>query len=321
MKTSFFNRKNLPLVLEPEDDGEQESAARQSLSNLCLERRDTLHESLRQFGALLFRGYGISDAGSFEQVVRWFSGKDLLDYVGGASPRIKLGGGVYTSTEYPSHYTLSLHNELSYTHSWPQHLYFCCVTASEQGGETPLGDSRELLRSIDGEVVGRFKSRKIRYVRNFHGGTGAGSSWRTAFETNDKSIIENYCREGGIEFHWREDGGLRTSQVCAATATHPETGEEVWFNQADGFHPSGMDAQAYRTLMLSMKEEELPLNAYFGDGSHIPASMLAHVREVMWREKVVFPWQPGDVLILDNMLTAHGRMPFCGPRKILLAMT
>ncbi|NJM52790.1 MAG: TauD/TfdA family dioxygenase [Blastocatellia bacterium] len=31
--------------------------------------------------------------------------------------------------------------------------------------------------------------------------------------------------------------------------------------------------------------------------------------------------EKGDILILDNILTAHGRMPFSGQRKIMLAMT
>jgi hypothetical protein len=28
----------------------------------------------------------------------------------------------------------------------------------------------------------------------------------------------------------------------------------------------------------------------------------------------------GDILMVDNMLVAHGREPFSGPRKILVAM-
>lgn len=320
MKTSFFNQKKLPLVIKPEDSNPT-SVSLESLISLCLNYRDFLHGKLLECGALLLRGYAVRTPADFAKFVRCFSGNDLLDYVGGASPRIKLGDGVYTSTEYPQHYMLSLHNELSYTYRWPEYLFFCCLIAPEQGGETPLGDSRALLKHIDREVVRQFRYKNIRYERNLHHGSGSGLCWQAAFETEDKSVVENYCREGGVSFKWKDDGGLWLSEIRPATATHPKTHEEVWFNQADGFHPSAMDQATYQALISSMKEDDLRLNAYFGDGTPLDPAVLDHIREVMRKEMVLFPWQAGDILVLDNMLTSHGRMPFSGPRKILLAMT
>jgi alpha-ketoglutarate-dependent taurine dioxygenase len=245
----------------------------------------------------------------------------LIDYVGGASPRIKLGEGVYTSTEYPGNYTLSLHNELSYTYRWPEHLFFYCVEASGRGGETSLGDSRAILKAMDAEVVREFKRRGVKYVRNLHGGAGTGYSWQEAFETGDRRVIEEHCRAGGVGFKWRDDGGLSLSEVRPATATHPLTGEEVWFNQADGFHPSGIDRETYESLISTMREEEFRLNSYYGDGAPLDLPALNHAREVMRAQTVLVPWRAGDILILDNLLTAHGRMPYTGSRRILLAMT
>jgi alpha-ketoglutarate-dependent taurine dioxygenase len=63
------------------------------------------------------------------------------------------------------------------------------------------------------------------------------------------------------------------------------------------------------------------LNVYFGDGSLIESEMLAHIRRVLQSETISHRWQVGDILILDNILSAHGRMPFTGARKIILAMT
>ncbi len=65
----------------------------------------------------------------------------------------------------------------------------------------------------------------------------------------------------------------------------------------------------------------LRLNARFGDETPLDVSMLDHIREIMRNEMTIFQWRTGDVLVLDNMLTAHGRMPFSGARKIILAMT
>jgi Taurine catabolism dioxygenase TauD, TfdA family len=308
------------MVIDCSDNSGKGSGL-ETLFDMFIRHREFLRRKLLECGALLLRGFPALDAHEFGQLVRRFSGKNLLDYVSGASPRIKLGGGVYTSTEYPQHCTLPLHNELSYTYRWPDHLFFYCMTASMEGGETPLGDSRAILKGIDKEVVGQFKSKQVMYVRNLHGGKGLGYSWQEAFETDDKSAVEDYCYAGGIRFKWEDDGVLWLSEVRPATAAHPTTSEEVWFNQADGFHPSGMDPQTYKALISTMGEEKFRLNAYFGDGTPINPSMLDHVREVMRKNMVLISWRAGDLLIVDNMLTCHGRMPFRGERKILLAMT
>ena len=320
MKTRYLNDRRLPLVVEP-DEGDPAGSRPEALFELCRTRGEFLRSRLLTHGALLLRGFGVTCAHEFARFVRLFSGKEPLDYLGGASPRNKLEGGVYTSTEYPSRLTLSSHNELSYTYRWPAHLFFCCVVAPARGGETPLADSRVILKSIDPEIVERFRRKRIMYVRNLSGVEGSGYSWQEAFETREREAVEEFCRAGGISFGWREDGGLRLSEVRPATAEHAQTGEEVWFNQAEGFHPSALDPETYRALISHGPEEEFRLNSYYGDGSPLEPAALAHVREVVRRESVLVPWRAGDVLVVDNLLACHGRMPFEGPRKILLAMT
>lgn len=320
MKTGFTNQKQLPLVVEPYD-ASVPGRNGESLDHLCHHQGHHLRDKLLEHGALLLRGFIVPAPNKFAQFVRQFSGHEPLDYVGGASPRIKLGGGVYTSTEYSPHVSLSLHNELSYTYTWPACLFFFCAVAPERGGETLLGDSRALLRKIDAGVVHEFKSRMIRYDRNLSGDSGSNFSWQAAFETNDKSSVERYCRAGGVGLRWTECGGLRLSEVRSATARHPLTGDEVWFNQADGFHPSALDPADYAAFISCTAEEDFRLNSYFGDGAPLDLRALEHIREVMREEMVLVKWQEGDILIVDNMLAAHGRMPFTGPRKILLAMS
>jgi alpha-ketoglutarate-dependent taurine dioxygenase len=322
MKTCFLNQQQLPLVVDIGRGGTPDSNRIQTFFDLCRGERDFLHLQLRKYGALLLRNGPMAlSASQFARFVREFSGKGLLDYTGGASPRVKLGDGVYTSTEYHRSVNLSLHNELSYTSRWPGHLFFYCVTPAERGGETPLADSRAVLRSIDRKTLREFKRKQIKYVRNLPGDAPTGYSWQEAFETEDRRAVEDYCRGHAIDFRWKEDGGLSLSEVRPATITHPLTSEEVWFNQADGFHPSALDEGTYSTLISTMEEEEFRLNACFGDGSPIELAALNHIREVMRAEAVSVSWHAGDILILDNILTAHGRTPFSGARRILLAMT
>ena len=252
-------------------------------------------------------------------------GEGLFDYAGGASPRRSLGGAestVYSSTEYPPEMTLALHNELSYTDAFPSRLYFCCLVAPQSGGETTLADSRRILAVIDPSVVESFKTRKVRYVRNLSPEKGSGYSWQEALETDSSDEAESGCQRIGADWEWLPGGILRMSQVRPATAIHPVTGEEVWFNQADGFHPSALDEATYRSMLDHCgSEDAFRLNVTYGDRTPIARDALEHVRSVLRAETVPHRWQQGDVVVLDNLLAAHGRMPFTGPRKIAVAMT
>ena len=118
----------------------------------------------------------------------------------------------------------------------------------------------------------------------------------------------------------KPDGGLRTTQLCQATAVHPRTGETVWFNQAHLFHVSNLQPEVRESLEELLGADEMPRTACFADGSAIPDAMLDEVRAVLAAQTVSFRWQAGDVLMLDNMLAAHARAPFKGPRKVVVAM-
>jgi hypothetical protein len=140
------------------------------------------------------------------------------------------------------------------------------------------------------------------------------------FETNDKATVERYCEDGKIEYEWTKRGGLRTSQIRPAAIKHPVTGTPVWFNQVDQWHPTNLE-DAVRTAMLAlMSEKDLPINAYYGDGSPLEPAVLDEIRWVFERASIKLPWQEGDVLLVDNTMVAHGRSPFTGPREVVLAM-
>jgi alpha-ketoglutarate-dependent taurine dioxygenase len=284
--------------------------------------RDEIEAQLMRHGALLFRGFGIETQEILTRVVRGIGGTPL-DYVDGNSPRKKLGSGVYTSTEYPAEFFISMHNELSYSSRWPSRLFFCCITAPSEGGETPLADSRRLLEHLPDDVREAFVTRKVKYIRNLHGGDGFGPSWQATFETESRAEVEEFCRATESDARWNDDGSLTVTQIRPATQVHPVTGEEVWFNQADQFHPSTHPKAIYESIveLYGGREELMPQTATFGDGTPIDVAMLDAVRRTARDEICLFQWQRGDLLMIDNMLVCHGRRPFSGPRKILVSMT
>ena len=279
--------------------------------------RELLEKSLLDHGAILFRGFRIGSIAEFKQVAAAMA-RELLDYTEGSTPRSEIGDKIYTSTEYPPDQLIPLHNEMSYSRAWPMKIWFVCLKPAGQGGETPIADSRKIFQSLDPAIMRRFKERGVMYVRNY--GSGLDLPWRQAFRTDDRAVVEAYCAGAGIDFQWRDGNVLRTRQVCQATAAHPVTAQEVWFNQAHLFHISNLEPAVAETLRGAFKEEDLPRNAYYGDGSPLEPAVLDEIREVYRRNSVMFPWQTDDILMLDNMLTAHGRMPFTGPRKIAVAM-
>jgi alpha-ketoglutarate-dependent taurine dioxygenase len=279
----------------------------------------SLEEELRTHGAILFRGFHAVSVDTFYQLARSLS-PTLVNYVEGSTPRTMKGQHIYTSTEYPPELSISMHNELSYAHHWPSKIFFYCDVAAQQGGETPLANSHQVLEQMPSEIVERFARKRVKYIRNLHGSQGAGLSWQSVFETEDRSVVEQYCREGHIEYRWKENGGLWTSQTRAAIIAHPQTGQPVWFNQVEQWHPLSLNDSVADALLSSVDESDLPLNALYGDDSPLESAALQAIRAAFERVTVSFPWQKGDILLVDNMLVAHGRAPFRGQRKILVAM-
>lgn len=74
------------------------------------------------------------------------------------------------------------------------------------------------------------------------------------------------------------------------------------------------------SLLAGLTEDDLPFNTYYGDGSPFEAATLDEIRAAYQQETVSFPWQAGDILMVDNMLAAHGREPYTGQRQVLVAM-
>jgi alpha-ketoglutarate-dependent taurine dioxygenase len=278
---------------------------------------DRLTGLLTERRALVFRGFDVTPEAIGPVLDRLVPNR--LPYVHGNSPRTRVQGNLYTSTEYPPQFTISMHNELNYARRWPARLAFYCEVAAESGGATPVVDGELWLRSLDADLRAAFAG-GIRYVQNLHDGYGFGKSWQDTFETDDRAAVERYLADAAAEWAWGPDG-IRVTQHRPATTRHPVTGAEVWFNQADQWHPAGLGDQTASELYDILEPDEFPQYVTFADGSPIPDAYVEQIQQQGLANAVDVDWRPGDVLLIDNVLVGHGRRPFEGKRRVLVAMS
>jgi alpha-ketoglutarate-dependent taurine dioxygenase len=308
--TEYLAGKPLPLVIRP-------SCGALNLAVWAAHNRGLIEDHLLKHPAILFRGFKTEDVNEFEWFISSVSA-ETLEYKERSSPRTVVSGKIYTSTEYSASQPIFPHNENSYQLSWPTKIFFFCLIPASEGGETPIVDSRRVFQRLSPELRERFIRKEVMYVRNF--GAEFGLRWSFAFQTTDKKMVEEHCRGNEISYEWHENDRLRTKAIRPVVVRHPRTGEWSWFNHATFFHYSTLDPQMRDALLSELGEKNLPNNTYYGDGSRIEPEVLEELRTAYREESIHFPWQAGDVLMLDNLLVAHGRMPYSGARKVVVGM-
>jgi hypothetical protein len=306
---SLTSGEPFPLIVKPVTD-------EVDLANWSRSNHEYIEANLLKYGAILFRGFRIDSEIEFERCAKAVCPELFSEY--GDLPRQKVGGNIYTSTPYPADQAILLHNESSQMHCWPLKIWFHCAVPAEKGGETPIIDCRKVYQRLDPRIRDQFERKGVRYIRNFV--QGMDVDWADFFGSSDKKEVEAYCKAAGLDFEWTEGNGLRTRKTTLGVAVHPKTGEKIFFNQIQAHHPSCMDPAVHRAMLALFKESDLPRNCRYGDGTPIEDSVMAEIADVYRELSVSFPWQKGDLMLLDNMLSAHGRKPYVGARKILVTM-
>ncbi len=310
VRTGFLpgNEERLPLVITPAVDNVD-------LAGWCASHAEDVERHLDRYGAIMFRGFPLADAPEFEAVASTIAGELFGEY--GDLPPEETGQRIYHSTPYPHDKMILFHNESSHFSSWPLRQFFFCVVPSQEGGETPLLDCREVCEVLDKEIVEAFERKGLMYVRNFS--ESVDVPWQDFFHTDEKAAVERTCANAGMTCEWTELG-LRVRQRAKGVRTQPRTGERIFFNQVQLHHVACLDEETRTALRQLFADEDLPRNVYYGDGTPIPDEVIDRIGEVYEQLCVETPWQKGDLIALDNMLVAHARRPFVGERKIIVAM-
>src|SRR2546427_100811 len=280
------------------------------------EHRDALRSAVAEHGSLLVRGLGLRDAAEIEAVFRRLAG--LMTEKEAFTPRRRYSDGVYSSSKWPPGQPMCMHHELSYRLEFPGLMLFACLVAPAGGGATPVADAPTVLRALPSELIKRFEGVGWLLVRNYNSDIGA--SVAEAFGTDDRLAVESYCRANAIDFEWQPDGALCTRQRRNAVVRHPLTGQRCWFNQIAFLNEWTIDPEVREYLVDIYGEDGLPFNTRFGNGDAIGADVVQLINEVYEANTVREPWQSGDLMLVDNVRTAHGRERYEGPREVLVAI-
>jgi alpha-ketoglutarate-dependent taurine dioxygenase len=280
------------------------------------ERRDALRAAVVERGSLMVRGLGLRNVAETEAVFRTLG--SLMTEKEAFAPRRQYSPGVYSSSKWPPNQPMCMHHELSYGLEFPGLMLFACLVPPTDGGATAVADSPTVLHALPTELVERFERVGWLLIRNYNDDIGA--SVADAFGTDDRRAVESYCRANAITFEWQSDGALRTWQRRSAVVRHPLTGYRCWFNQIAFLNEWTIDPEVREYLVDMYGEDGLPFTTRFGDGDAIGADVVQVINEVYEAHTARERWQTGDLLLVDNVRTAHSRERFEGPREVLVAM-
>ena len=281
------------------------------------EHREALRAVVAEHGAVVVRGLGLSDAAATAAVFRRLATTLMIEREAFARRQV-YADGVYSSATWPANQPMCMHHELSYRLEVPSLLLFACLSAPTTGGATAVSDSPTVLDGLPKDLTDRFDRDGWLLTRSYNDEIGA--TLEEAFGTEDRAAVESYCRANQIGFGWQPDGELRTRQRRSAVVRHPRTGERCFFNQIAFLNEWTIDPEVREYLVDMYGADGLPFNTGFGTGEPLTEGIVELINAVYEANTVREPWQAGDLMLVDNIRTAHSREAYQGPREILVGM-
>ncbi len=275
-------------------------------------RTAALEAALARDGAVLVRGLEVTRAGALEDFARGCGQTLLRSY-----PELPAlpGGDSYRVTPYPARRWIEFHSEAAHRARWPLRLYFCCARPADSGGATPLVDLRRVCAALPPRFRARVEAEGLLYRRRFL--PGLDQSWQEVFGTADPERVRALCRERGERCTF-DAHGPRVER--RAWPLRRPGGEPVFFSQLLLFHPRLLPAEVREAAAL-LFGEALPRDLRYGDGGRIDDGLVDELAALHHALAVRFPWQAGDVLVVDNLRCAHAREPYTGDRRHFAVLT
>lgn len=281
------------------------------------ENRHRLCEQAARHGAILFRGFPLTGPEDFDRFVAAFDLPNFL-YEESLSNAVRVvkTPRVFTANEAPPTVTIFLHHEMAQTPIYPGKLFFFCEQPAESGGATPLCRSDVLwnrLRTEHPEFARNCESKGLKYSNVMPSQndptSGMGRSWQSTLRASTREQAEQRLRALGYSWVWLEDGCLRaTTPVLPAVRTFAD-GRQSFFNQLIAAFQGWKDERNDPSKAIT-----------FGDGTPLDRDAVHAATRLGEELSFDVPWRRGDVALVDNYVTMHGRRAFTGTRKVLASL-
>jgi hypothetical protein len=278
-----------------------------------------LESELRQSGAILFRGFPLDSAETFDEFSNAFAYPNFT-YKESLSNavRINFTKRVFTANEAPKEVEIFLHHEMAQTPVSPSKLFFFCKSAADQGGETPICRSDMLFAELAQEMpalAADFVKKGLKYTTHMPAqddhDSGQGRSWRSTLSVESTEQAESKLAELGYSWVWTAEGGLKATTPVLPAVIDLGEGKQVFYNQLIAAYMGWKGVRENPSSAIT-----------FGDGTAIPVEGLERAVELSKKFTFELPWQDGDVALVDNYMAMHGRKPYSGERKrqVLVAL-
>lgn len=302
-------------------------ASPQEVVDWVIMHRERLDALILKHGGIVLRGFPLVTSEDFGAVTACFPAY-TGGYQGGAAARRSVAKGVYEATQRTGDQNIPIHQEMFYLRDYPPRIAFFAKKVAEQGGETTIADMRGVTREMPDSIRTRLETLGIQNIRNFAAKTGSSEEnrlmdkrgWDFAFYTDSEEEVEAVCARRHLRPHWHDDGSLTVFNLEDAFVPHPQTGERVY---RGGVHIAHFYRGSYDNTGQAAElraQQKFPSGAYLGDGSDLPEEEDAAFQQLVGRFTYSWKWRDGDVMILDNLLTGHGRNPFSGTRATEVAL-
>ena len=336
-KTSKNTKKgDFPVLVTPASI-KLENASDEEVLQYFKENAAYYRDQMVTNGAVHFKGFELmkSQEGfqSFYQVLGMDPCLDPLHSVS-ARPTIngEKGSPVYEAVNKESrkNFFIGMHNEFVGTRA-PRAAAFVCFKAAETGGEFLLADGRRIFEEIGPELIQKMAGKGIRYSVMELPFFGFLDNLPEFIEKPVASLLQGaaeFAINSKVDFDvnllWGQSDYDNTRMLQARAPSqpgvilHPETGEPHWFCNVHS-HSSVLrkkreslyGAERFEDGASQINKSDM----FFGDDCDLTEAELDEMDLVISKNIKYVKMSEGDVVLLDNYKTMHGRNVFDGTRK------
>jgi hypothetical protein len=212
--------------------------------------------------------------------------------------------------------TIFLHHEMAQTPVYPGKLFFFCEQPAETGGATPLCRSDVLWNRLRAECPGFARdcqSKGLKYSNVMPSQndltSGMGRSWQSTLRASTPEQAEDRLKTLGYSWTWLDDGCLRATTPVLPAVRKLADGRTTFFNQLIAAFQGWKDERNDPSKAIT-----------FGDGTPLDRDAVNVATRLGEELSFNVPWQRGDVALVDNFVTMHGRRAFTGTRTVLASL-